>query len=423
MAESSEASTADIGGNDLRRRLYMLLKTASCTMLKLRNLIKRWTRALRPKAQTRASQSPNSKHDRTTELLRQSEECFQVLIESIQDYAIYILDPNGFVVSWNTGAQRIKGYSAEEIVGKHFSRFYTPDDNRINKPKQNLDIAGTKGRYEDESLRVRKDGSIFWANVLITAIRDDSGKLTGFAKVVRDITERKASEQRLHESERLATLGTTAAVFAHEIANPLNGLSTSLQIVAELLEASDYQNPALGETIHEANQEILRLAALLGDYRSLARPQGTKFQPSNLRQIVEEVLALNIKNYEASGVTVTAVFDEHLPFVALDPEKIKQVILNLCKNAVEAMPKGGNLTVKAHGTKDNVILEFSDTGQGIPEGFDPFHLFKSTKPEGTGLRLPIVQQIVSDHHGTVDYVSELGKGTTFRVSFKLATHN
>ena len=109
--------------------------------------------------------------------------------------------------------------------------------------------------------------------------------------------------------------------------------------------------------------------------------------------------------------------------VTLDPEKIKQVILNLCKNAVEAMPKGGQLTFRAYRTNDNVILELSDTGQGIPEGFDPFHLFKTTKPEGTGLGLPIVQQIVSDHHGTVDYVSELGKGTTFRVSLDLANSN
>ena len=288
--------------------------------------------------------------------------------------------------------------------------------------QQNLEIAAAKGRYEDESLRVRKDGTIFWANVVITAIRDDSGNLTGFAKVVRDITERKASEQRVQESERLATLGTTAAVFAHEIANPLNGLSTSLQIVGELLDDSD-RNPLLRETINAANQEILRLTALLGEYRSLARPQVLKMQPSNLRQVVEEVLAPNAKNYENSGINVSLEFDETLPLVALDPAKIKQVILNLCKNAIEAMPKGGHLTVRAYRASDNVILEFSDTGEGMPKDFDPFHLFKTTKPEGSGLGLPIVQQIVSDHHGTVDYVSELGKGTTFRVSLVLANSN
>jgi len=339
-----------------------------------------------------------------------------VLIESIQDYAIYILDPNGFVISWNSGAQRIKGYSAQEIIGQHFSRFYTPDDLRINKPQRNLEHAARKGRYEDESLRVRKDGSIFWANVLISAIRDSSGNLTGFAKVVRDITERKASEQRLYEAERLATLGTTAAVFAHEIANPLNGLSGSLQLVGDVLADSDFHNPILRETIDAANQEIQRLTSLLRDYRSLARPQTLNFQASSLRQLVEQVLAPNLQNYRNSGITVTLEFDENLPLVQLDQEKIKQVILNLSKNAFEAMPKGGFLTVRGYLSSAYVVLEFNDGGQGIPEGFEPFHLFKTTKPEGTGLGLSIVQQIISDHHGTVDYVSELGKGTTFRVA-------
>jgi PAS domain S-box-containing protein len=384
-------------------------------MLKIREMVKRWFPSARQsKVEIPASQ--NSDHDFTTERLRQSEERFQVLIESIQDYAIYILDPNGFVISWNSGAQRIKGYSAQEIIGQHFSRFYTPDDLRINKPQRNLELAARKGRYEDESLRVRKDGSIFWANVLISAIRDSSGNLTGFAKVVRDITERKASDQRLHETERLATLGTTAAVFAHEIANPLNGLSGSLQLVADVLADSDFHNPILRETIDAANQEIQRLTSLLRDYRSLARPQTLNFQASSLRQMVEQVLAPNIQNYRNSGITVTLEFDENLPLVQLDQEKIKQVILNLSKNAVEAMPKGGFLTVRGYLSSAYVVLEFNDTGEGIPEGFEPFHLFKTTKPEGTGLGLSIVQQIISDHHGTVDYVSELGKGTTFRVA-------
>lgn len=364
-------------------------------------------------------QMRNDQTDDSIEKLRQSEQRFQILVESIQEYAIYILDPEGFVISWNSGAHRIKGYSAEEIIGKHFSRFYTPDDARNNKPKRNLEIAAANGRFEEESLRRRKDGSIFWANVLITPIRDASGKLTGFAKVVRDITERKAAEERLHESERLAALGTTAAVFAHEIGNPLNGLSTSLQLLRDLLDNGDYQNPALNEIIHAANQEILRLASLLGDFRSLARPQSIDIRPSNLRRIVEEVLTPTLKNHQNSGVTVQLDFDENLPLIPIDPEKMKQVILNLYKNGIEAMPEGGSLTVRAYRSSDNVILEFADTGHGIPAGFDPFKLFKTTKKEGTGLGLPIVQQIISDLHGTVHYVSELGKGTTFRVCLPL----
>jgi signal transduction histidine kinase len=266
---------------------------------------------------------------------------------------------------------------------------------------------------------VRKDGSIFWASVLITPIRDDSGNLTGFAKVVRDITQRKESEQSLRDSERLAVLGTSAAVFAHEIANPLNGLATSLEIVGGLLDESDHDDPLLRETIEGANQEIRRLTSLLRDYRSLARPQTINLRPTNLRQMVEEVLTPHIKPYASSGITVALEFDEQLPLVSLDEEKIKQVVLNLSKNAVEAMPTGGVLTIKGYRSSENVILEFNDTGVGIPDGFEPFHLFKTSKVEGTGLGLPIVQQIISDHRGTVEYVSEVGKGSTFRVTLGL----
>jgi signal transduction histidine kinase len=127
--------------------------------------------------------------------------------------------------------------------------------------------------------------------------------------------------------------------------------------------------------------------------------------------------------YKSSGITVRVACDENLPLVPLDPEKIKQVILNLCKNAVEAMPEGGLLTVRAHQAEDHVILEFADTGHGIPSGFDPFQLFKTSKSEGTGLGLSIVQQIISDHHGTIDYITELGKGTTFMVSLPLSVNN
>jgi PAS domain S-box-containing protein len=394
-------------------------------MSKLRRFIRKWALPRPVPSNSLPDNSSRQDPDRelTTEKLRQSEERFQVVVESIQDYAIYILDPNGIVISWNSGAQRIKGYEAEEIIGKHFSRFYTADDIRVNKPMRNLQIAAVQGKYEDESLRVRKDGSVFWVSVLITPIRDHAGKLTAFVKVVRDITERKKSEERLQESERLANLGTTAAVFAHEIANPLNGLSTSLQIVQELLDESDYANPLLRETINAANVEIERLASLLKDYRSLARPQTLNIEATDLQRLIQEVLATNLQSYNDAGVQLRTEFAEDLPLIPLDRQKMKQVVLNLCKNAIEAMPKGGLLHIRSYRNPDSVIVEFSDTGQGIPQGFDPFHLFKTTKPYGTGLGLPIVQQILSDHHGSVDYVTEPGKGTTFRVSLALsATH-
>jgi signal transduction histidine kinase len=243
--------------------------------------------------------------------------------------------------------------------------------------------------------------------------------LYGFAKLVRNITERKETEQRLHESERLATLGTTAAVFAHEIANPLNGLSTSLQIVSQLIRESGHGS-LVEETLEIAHQELQRLTALLNDYRSFARPQSVKIQPTKLRQIFDEVLAPATKHYKECGISLELEFDDNLPLVPVDREKIKQVILNLCKNAVEAMPEGGTLKCKAYQTAGGVILEVADTGTGIPEGLDVFQLFKTTKPYGTGLGLPIVGQIISEHHGTVDYVTKLGKGTAFIVSLPLS---
>jgi PAS domain S-box-containing protein len=354
------------------------------------------------------------------EKLKQSEERFRLLVDGVQDYAIYMLDPAGLVTTWNAGAERIKGYSAREIIGKHFSCFYRPQDVRAGRPNRALEIAAREGQYEEENLRVRKDGSEFWSSVLITALHDSVGKLYGFTKVVRDITERKVTEERLRQSEQLATLGTTAAVFAHEIGNPLNGLSTSLQLAEALLRKSDTPNPLILETLQAASQEVQRLCSLLKDYRSFARPLHLKLEATDLRRAVQEILMPSMRSYRDSGIEVNVQFSEDFPLIRVDKERIKQVVLNLCKNAVEAMPGGGVLTFKAYQLNDQVILEISDTGTGIPDGIDVFQLFKTTKAEGTGLGLPIVQQIVSEHRGTVECFSEPGKGATFRVSLPLS---
>jgi PAS domain S-box-containing protein len=353
------------------------------------------------------------------EKIQQSAEQFRLLVEGVQDYAIYMLSSQGVVTTWNSGAQRIKGYEAQEIIGKHFSCFYRPEDIKAGKPNASLEAAAAKGKYEEENLRVRKDGSAFWANVLITALYDTGGRLYGFAKVVRDITDRKETDRRLRERERLAILGTTAAVFAHEIGNPLNGLSTSLQLVSKRI-AGSVHDPLVEETLEIARQELQRLTALLNDYRSFARPQKIKIEPTDLRQMFEEVLAPAIKHYQDCGINVELEFYEKLPLVPVDREKIKQIILNLCKNAIEAMPDGGTLRCKAYQTVDRVTIEVADTGTGIPEGLDVFQLFNTTKPEGTGLGLPIVEQIVSEHRGSVDYITEPGKGTAFMVSLPLS---
>jgi PAS domain S-box-containing protein len=228
-----------------------------------------------PAEMNRGAQTGISQPHTAAEQLRQSEEQFRLLVEGVHDYAIYMLNTQGIVTTWNSGAQRIKGYRAEEILGKHFSCFFRPQDIAAAKPKKALEVAAATGQFKEENLRVRKDGSVFWANVLITALYDSGGRLHGFAKVVRDITERKETERKLRERERLAILGTTAAVFAHEIGNPLNGLSTSLQLVTKRI-AGSVHDPLVEETLEISRQELQRLAALLNDYRSFARP--TKYE-------------------------------------------------------------------------------------------------------------------------------------------------
>ena len=363
----------------------------------------------------RESESQTAVVDRT----RRSDDEFRLLVQGVKDYAIYLLSKDGVVTTWNPGAQRIKGYQAEEIIGKNFACFYRPQDIQDGRPQRSLALAAANGQYEEENLRIRKDGSMFLANVSITALYDTDGQLYGFAKVVRDVTQHNEAEQRLQEAERLALLGTTAAVFAHEIANPLNAISTSLQIVRAIIGDSDC-DPRVRETLEVSHQEIQRLTALLNDYRSFARPQTLNIELSDVRQILEEILSPLIKHYKECGISIEGVFDNTLPLILLDRQKIKQVVLNLCKNAAEAMPQGGSLTCKAYQKDGRVNIEVSDTGDGIKEGLEVFQLFKTTKLTGTGLGLPIVEQIVSEHSGTVDYVTEAGKGTTFRVSLPVS---
>jgi signal transduction histidine kinase len=230
----------------------------------------------------------------------------------------------------------------------------------------------------------------------------------------------KGLQHAARESKRLALLGTRAAVFAHEVGNPLNGISVGLEFVKRDLESAEFDVRVLIATLQGTMLEIGRLGSLLNEFRGIACPQYIDFQRTDLVKNTKEVLSCQYDAYRKLGITVDLQFSSPSLPVMADPGKLKQVVLNLCNNAVEAMPDGGDLTIKGYHLAQKVVLEISDTGAGIPEGVDVFELFRTTKPRGSGLGLPLVRQIVSAHNGTINYTTEPGHGTTFKISLPAA---
>jgi signal transduction histidine kinase len=234
------------------------------------------------------------------------------------------------------------------------------------------------------------------------------------------VFERKRAERQLSTNEHLAAIGVTAAKLAHEIGNPLNGMYTTVQLLerqlADSAETHDQETDSpICEELHDLSGEIQRLQALLDDLRAFARPQQLCMQPTDLAGLVTETLAIVSDAYAECGIHVKHSLPKDLPPLEADGRRLKQVLLNLCHNAVEAMPSGGRLGIAAGHSDKQIWLEVTDTGEGIPEGLDIFELFATTKSEGTGLGLAIVQQIIQAHNGTITYTSRSGKGTTFRV--------
>jgi len=241
------------------------------------------------------------------------------------------------------------------------------------------------------------------------------------SQLQQEIEKRKAVEEILRretkarDSERLAAWGATAALFTHEVANSLNGISASLQLLDMKAQEHRLSDPDEESLLGSAKEEIKRLGFLLQDFRSFVRPQKYDFVPTNLRAVINEAVTTEKLLYDSMGIRVRFDLSDFLPPVIVDQEKIQHAILCICKNAVEAMPSGGVLTFRGYESDGAVFLEIGDTGTGIPKGLEVFEPFQTTKPLSSGLGLPVVSQIISAHNGTIDYISEPGRGTTFKI--------
>ena len=364
------------------------------------------------------------------EALIESESQFRLLVSSVMDYALFMLDPNGVVTNWNAGAQRINGYTAEEIVGQHFSRFYTEADRAAGAPMKALQTAGERGRHESEGWRVRKDGSLFWASVVLDAVRNDQGEVIGFAKITRDITDKRNAQldlQRAHDqlaqAQKMEALGQLTGGVAHDFNNLLMVVSGQAQLLRKRLEGDARALRALDAIEASARRGEDLTRHLL----SFARRQRLKPAALSLQEKMRGLQELLTASLPASVQLIVDVPKRLWP-VQVDASEFELALLNLMVNARDAMPSGGVLSISAENTEQSgggasdlagqfVALTFSDNGVGIPPDilpriFDPFFTTKEVS-KGTGLGLSQVYGFAQQSGGRVTVNSELGRGTSF----------
>ena len=361
------------------------------------------------------------------EALRKSEERFRLLVQSVSDYAIYMLDPEGRVTSWNAGAERFKGYTADEIMGEHFSRFYTDEDRTAGKPAIALDTARREGRFEAEGWRQRKDGSQFWASVIIDPVQDDEGRHIGFAKITRDLTEKRATEEQLRQSQKMEAVGQLTGGLAHDFNNLLTGISGSVEMIQ--VRVAQGRTAELDRYILAAQGAVKRASALTHRLLAFSRRQTLDPKPTNVNHLLRGLDEL-VRRTVGPGIEVEVVGASGLWPTLVDPNQLENAVLNLCINARDAMPDGGRLTIETSNkwldqraalqqdlpVGQYVSLCVTDTGTGIAPAivnkiFDPFF---TTKPigEGTGLGLSMIYGFARQSGGQVRVYSELGQGTT-----------
>jgi PAS domain S-box-containing protein len=370
--------------------------------------------------------------------LRASEERFRLLVHSVKDYGIFMLDARGYIRSWNEGAERINGYTADEIMGQHFSRFYPSEDVAAAKPARELEIAIAEGRFEEEGWRIRKDGSVFWSNVVITPLRTERGDLLGFVKVTRDLTERRAAQERaIADARRLAEAEASSrakseflAAMSHELRTPLNAIGgyTELLEVGVAGEVSGQQREYLVR-IRSAQQHLLSLINDLLNYSRIEAGQITyDVGPVAIKPLLDRVFQLVEVQAHGKGLALT-IDDCPEDVVALaDRLKVEQIVLNLISNAIKFTPRRGSITLSCGLLEDKVFVEVEDTGPGIPDDkhqavFEPFvQLGRSLThvQEGAGLGLAISRDLARAMHGDLTLDSTPGDGARFTLTLKRA---
>ena len=364
---------------------------------------------------------PLGKPEKSQDSTALSEELFRLMVEGVKDYAIFMLDPNGYIMTWNAGAERIKGYGAGEIIGQHFSRFYPPDALARGWPRHELEVAKAEGRFEEEGWRLRKDGTPFWANVVITTLYDREGRLRGFAKVTRDLTDRKRIEALEHAERQMNEF---LAMLGHELRNPLAPIRNAVA----MMQQSELSPSQLSWARDVIDRQITHLARLVDDLLDVSRITSGKItlqkEPLALIPLVSATAEASRPLFEARGHTLETVLPSESLRVAGDSTRLSQILLNLLNNAAKYTPEGGRIRLAVEKDGQEAVVRVRDSGIGIPADLLPkvFDLFAQGERSldrtegGLGIGLTLVRQLVQMHGGSVEAHSEgPGRGSEFVV--------
>jgi PAS domain S-box-containing protein len=363
---------------------------------------------------------------------------YRALVEQVRDYAIFALDRDGYIVTWNAGARAVKGYTAEEIIGQHFSVFYPPEALAIHHPEHELLVAEREGRFEEEGWRIRKDGSSFWANVVITAMRGEAGELVGFVKVTRDLTDRKAAQDRAIADARRVAEAEAAnrgkseflAAMSHELRTPLNAISGYVDLLqAGIGGAVTEKQKQFLDRIRRSQQHLLGIINELLNYSRVEAGQLTyDLALIPVRAVMDAAAHMVIPQAAERGIVLELCHCTADLEAWADRAKVEQILLNLLSNALKFTGRGGRITMSCARVADVVRLEVSDTGRGIPADqlkaiFEPFvQVGRSltSDHEGTGLGLAISRDLARAMRGELAVVSDLGAGSTFTLTVPAA---